>query len=225
LKRKPYGRHDFIICSTMWRHIIGIAVYETVVVFLCMFLWGEDAEMNLVQDREYRCTLLADGDLVECSTVFWPEGLCKRFLLSRDVAVFSEAHFSFIFNVFIYLQIFNWLNSRRCYNEVNFFDRIQHNILFVVVWIVAFLLQVVIMLVPGLMSAFRIFYLPVALWGFAFAFSFFVLPLKFLFLLFKLPDPFNGEIPFREVEGVPAGVYKFGEPFPAGCIIHNPGVP
>jgi hypothetical protein len=78
------------------------------------------------------------------------------------------------------------------------------------------------MLVPGVREAFSIIPLKPRLWGYSFAFAVFIIPLKFLFLLCKLPDPFNGEIPFQAVEGVPAGVYRYGKPFPDGCVIQPP---
>ena len=210
LKRKPYGRDDSIICASMWRNIIGGACYEIVILVVCLFLWGDSEPMNPLLDREHGCPLLHKDDIVECSELMFPNGLCRHFLLDKDVPVFSEQHFSFIFNAYIYMQVFNWISSRKCYNEPNFFDRIFSNWMFIAIWITVAALQIVIMLVPGIRDAFTIIPISWKLWLFSLIFAVFIFPVRFFLQLWKMPDPFNGEIPFTTENCAPANVYRFG---------------
>ncbi|KAH7823435.1 P-type ATPase (P-ATPase) Superfamily Protein [Monocercomonoides exilis] len=227
LKRKPYGKKDSIICKSMWRNIVSGAIYEMIMIVVGLFLWGDkysdasnsvDTNWNVV-----RCPLLESHDVVECSHVMFPHSLCRHFLLDPRVAVFSEEHFSFIFNTFIWMQMFNWIASRKCYNEVNFFDRIFSNIMFIVIWVIVAVLQALIMVVPGLRDAFTVIPITPQLWGFTFAFSLLILPMKFIVhLVIKMPEPFNGEVEIAVDEGVPAGVYQLTQPPPRGCTLTLP---
>lgn len=56
-------------------------------------------------------------------------------------------HYSIIFNTFVCMQIFNFLNSRKLYDEINIFQGISRNKLF-------FLIVGVILVVQGLLITF-----------------------------------------------------------------------
>ncbi|KAH7825098.1 P-type ATPase (P-ATPase) Superfamily Protein [Monocercomonoides exilis] len=225
LKRKPYGRTDSIICPSMWRNIIGGSAYQAIIIIMCLFLWGPQIVGPNGVDTDWSkvaCPLLEDKDIIECSHVMFPKSICRGFLLDQRVPIFSEQHFSFIFNTFIWLQVFNWICSRRCYNEINFFKRIFKNAMFILIWVIVAALQIIIMLVPGLRDAFTVIPITPQLWGFSFLFAIVIVPVKFVLHLIKMPDPFNGEIPFQAVEGVPAGVYSVGGVPPEGCTLKIP---
>ena len=44
LKRKPYGRHEGIITSIMWRNIIGQAIFQIIVLFALLY-FSQDIDM------------------------------------------------------------------------------------------------------------------------------------------------------------------------------------
>ncbi|KAA6394342.1 MAG: putative Calcium-transporting ATPase, partial [Streblomastix strix] len=185
LKRKPYKRMDQIICATMWRNILASAIYQSIIIIILLFLWGSEAElMPQVEYPELKqtelCSLLQKNDEIFISELFFPNGLCRHYLLSKGVAIFSKQHFSFIFNTFIFMQVFNWIPSRKCYNELNFFKGIMSNFIFqgIMGFVAAF--QVVIMLVPGIRDVFIIIPLPVDLWGYSFLFSIMIIPFSTL---------------------------------------------
>ncbi|KAA6384588.1 MAG: putative Plasma membrane calcium-transporting ATPase 3 [Streblomastix strix] len=108
LKRKPYGKTGSIICPSMWRNILASAIYQSVIIIILLFLWGKEAEF--MQQAEYPdlkqtelCSLLQKNDEIIVTELFFPNGLCRHFLLSKGVAIFSKQHFSFIFNTFIFI--------------------------------------------------------------------------------------------------------------------------
>ncbi|KAK2948872.1 ion-transporting P-type ATPase [Blattamonas nauphoetae] len=227
LKRRPYGKTDSLICPSMWRNILVGTIFQVICLVLMLFLWGKAAPWKVdpadpAFDRTKDCSLLTARDEIDCSEIFFPKGLCRHFALEPKIAVFSKEHFSFIFNTFIYLQVFNLLPSRKCYNEINFFTQITRNIPFLVILGLIAGLQVCIMLIPGLRDAFSIIPPTPLLWGFTFAFSLCILPVQFVARLIKTPDPFHGEIEIVSDAGVPAGVYEFGKPAPAGCQLTIP---
>ncbi|KAA6367141.1 MAG: putative Plasma membrane calcium-transporting ATPase 2, partial [Streblomastix strix] len=206
LKRRPYGRNDGIICPSMWRNTISAAIYQAVVIIILLFLWGGKADFNLpdkdLNERQL-CSLLAENDEIFVSELMFPNGICRHYLLSPSVPVFSEQHFSFIFNTFIFMQIFNWIPSRKCYNELNFFSRIFANYVFLGIMFIVAALQIVIMLVPGLRDAFTVIPLTGALWGYTFLFSVLIIPFRFLIsLLFPQEDPFHGDQGATNIDGL-----------------------
>ncbi|KAA6394931.1 MAG: putative Calcium-transporting ATPase 3, plasma membrane-type [Streblomastix strix] len=197
LKRKPYGKTGSIICPSMWRNILASAIYQSVIIIILLFLWGKEAEF--MQQAEYPdlkqtelCSLLQKNDEIIVTELFFPNGLCRHFLLSKGVAIFSKQHFSFIFNTFIFMQVFNWIPSRKCYNELNFFKGLMSNYIFqgIMGFVAAF--QVIIMLVPGLRDVFSVISLPGNLWGYSFLFSILIIPFRFFVsLLIPSKDPFQ----------------------------------
>lgn len=84
LKRAPYGKTDPIICGTMWRNIFAGFVYQLSILSLILFAWGKDGHHNS------KTCLLEPGDSVQTSTLLFPNGLCREFLLDDDVIVFTK---------------------------------------------------------------------------------------------------------------------------------------
>ncbi|KAA6396110.1 MAG: putative calcium-translocating P-type ATPase [Streblomastix strix] len=227
LQRSPYGKGDSIICPSMWRNIIASAIYEIIVLIILLFMWGPKADWSDPQNININtgCSLLTSRDEIVASELMFPNGLCRSYLFDSSTAVFSERHFSLIFNTFIFTQMFNWIASRKCYNELNFFDRIFESLMFVFIWIIVAVLQVVIMLVPGIRDAFTIIPISGQMWGVSLAFSIMILPYRFLIsLLLKVPDPFHGEVSIQEDAGAPSGVYKMDTPPPEGCNLKLPPI-
>lgn len=53
-------------------------------------------------------------------------------------------HFTFIFNTFVMLQIFNFMNARRIRDEMNIFSRIFSNILFPIIVVGIVIFQIIL---------------------------------------------------------------------------------
>lgn len=59
-------------------------------------------------------------------------------------------HATYNFNVFVMMQIFNFINARKLYDEFNVFEGIFSSIFFPVIVIVIFILQIIIVTFGGL---------------------------------------------------------------------------
>ncbi len=59
----------------------------------------------------------------------------------------SSRHMTFLFNLFVFLQVFNFINSRKIKDEVNVFGGITKSPLFILIVGGIFFLQIVIILI------------------------------------------------------------------------------
>jgi hypothetical protein len=59
-----------------------------------------------------------------------PEGYCSHHKGSTSD---TTQHYTMIFNVFVLMQCFNEINSRKIHNEFNVFEGIHKNMLFIVI--------------------------------------------------------------------------------------------
>jgi len=72
---------------------------------------------------------------------------CKFYTPSR--------HFSVIFNTFVFLQIFNFINARKLFDEINVFKGITDNNLFGGILVLILILQV--LLISFLGKGFKVY--------------------------------------------------------------------
>ncbi|VDD74998.1 unnamed protein product [Mesocestoides corti] len=132
LERAPYGRTKPIIGRAMIKAIAGQAIYQLTVVFY--LIWGGEVLLDVDSGR----------------------GLSEQGL-SRPTE-----HFTAIFNTFVLMTLFNELNARKIHGQRNVFEGLHRNLLFVVIWITTFVLQVIIVQFGG--YAFSTHPLPVEQW-------------------------------------------------------------
>src|SRR5690349_21393265 len=90
LQRKPYGRFEPIITPTMWRNIVGQAIFQVLTLFVLM----------------YRAQSLSWLEL--------PGNL------SAWTDHHHTLHTTIIFNTFVLCQLFNEINSRKLGNGKNY---------------------------------------------------------------------------------------------------------
>ena len=151
LLRMPNRPEDYIISKKMGKHIIGQAILQLGVMLLFLFagpyfLPDEiTSDNNLVVIRNG--TRMVRYGLISIVSEPWPAPNDK--LPSR--------HYTYNFNVFVVMQIFNFVNARKIYDEVNIFNRIFDSMFFPIIWVVVVILQVLILTFGS--QAFRI-----ALW-------------------------------------------------------------
>jgi len=100
LQRKPYGRFESIITPSMWRNIIGQAVFQIIVLFVLMY------SAQTIPYFELPANLSA-----------WTD---------RHHTV----HTTIIFNTFVLCQLFNEINCRKLGNELNILSGIFSNGIF-----------------------------------------------------------------------------------------------
>ena len=163
LMRKPQSRDEYIVSRKMVKHILGMSVYQCIIMFTVIFA-GEkfineyDSKYNLndynwtadkLKEVEKSCKdfnsaayngdprTLPGGEWIEKDMLF--PG--RRYDLNNDPIykcygdVFGPSrHMSVVFNIFVYMQVFNMINARKIHDEVNIFKGIHRNMLFLVIW-------------------------------------------------------------------------------------------
>ena len=55
----------------------------------------------------------------------------------------SSVHFTIIFNVFVFMTLFNEINARKIHDEYNVFESIHKNYYYMVIWIICMSGQVI----------------------------------------------------------------------------------
>jgi magnesium-transporting ATPase (P-type) len=63
-------------------------------------------------------------------------------------------HYTIVFNVFVLMQVFNEINSRKIHNEINVFDGVFKNAFFLVIVVGTFVVQYLLIEIQGLNTAF-----------------------------------------------------------------------
>jgi len=118
MKRKPFGRTAPLINKEMWRNIIGIAAFQLCVCLVFMF--DGVALLNLK---------------------------CKMIVPAAPAVAYEDCHLrdlelnGFIFNTFVFMQIFSEINSRRIV-EFNVFADIEKSHIFCAILVVTVAVQV-----------------------------------------------------------------------------------
>jgi len=119
LKKPPVNRSDHMITRRMWANMLGQAAYQIAVVMFLFFagpaVFGFDP-----------------GYKVEKNDGMEP-GWKKR----------NSIHYTFIFNAFVWMQLFNEINSRNLKGEVNVFKGMLKNPIFCAILLVTSVLQVI----------------------------------------------------------------------------------
>lgn len=122
----PYTDNVAILSPIVWRQILGVSLFNIVILVLVMFFGGMAAGIG-DYDRQ-TSTLVgkpADFDLHDVTTY---TALDKAYLQSLH----KKQHFTYIFNIFIFLQLFNMINCRKIgKKDFNVFESMFHNWYFI----------------------------------------------------------------------------------------------
>lgn len=119
LQKPPAKKSDGLISFDMWKMIIGQAVYQIVVVLVLYY---------------------AGLDIFE-----WPAGPNPP----APNLLGTEIRNTVVFNTFVWMQIFNQLNSRRLDNKLNVFEGIFHNWFYWIINVIMIAGQIMIVFVGG----------------------------------------------------------------------------
>jgi len=102
----------------------------------------------------------------------------------------NSVHYTFIFNAFVWMQLFNEVNSRNLKGEVNVFKGIHKNTLFIAILLITSVLQVIIVEFGGTALHVSSGGLPGKYWGYSLAFGFGALPVQQIInVLFRFLQP------------------------------------
>jgi len=132
LDADPVPRMASMITPGMLRNIVAVSVYQSLVILLLMFPGLGDTLTMVPQDL-----LDITGEKAD--------------------ELRTRYRYTCIYNFFIFAQIFNEFNSRRIGSELNVFKGIIKNPMFMAIIAITTVVQIIIMLVPGIRFVFNIF--------------------------------------------------------------------
>jgi len=148
LFRKPQGMRGKLITPLMWRNIIGQSIYQ--LTWLCAALYA----VNLTTGMHLWLPNTQSS---------WNPNSSESIL--RD----PTPHYTFIFNIFVFMQAFNEINSRKVNLDMNVFSGFFSNPAFSIVLAITAVVQVLIIEFGS--YAFFTSGLSGPLWGITFAIS------------------------------------------------------
>ncbi|GJP61662.1 hypothetical protein CLOP_g18812 [Closterium sp. NIES-67] len=170
LQQPPVGRSQDLVSAAMWRNIIGQSVYQ--LSLLCA-LWFKGMEVLQLPGPPGVPRVIAKG--------------------GEEISVGEMQLVTIIFSSFVFMQIFNQLNSRKL-EEWNVFEGLLVNRLFVL--IVSIELSVQVLLVELLGQFAGCVRLTITQWALCFALGAGCVPFGMITKLFPLP---GGHHPRRKV--------------------------
>jgi P-type Ca2+ transporter type 2B len=139
LLRKPYRPDDYIISKKMAKHILGQAVFQLIVMMVFLFVGPQFLPDGITTDPDlYEVrggVQMVRSGLISLISNPWPQPNGK--LPSR--------HYTYNFNVFVMMQVFNFLNARKINDEINIFKGIFDSLFFPIIVVAIFVLQLVIL--------------------------------------------------------------------------------
>jgi len=124
LYRKPYGKSGKLITGVMWRNILGHGIFQAAVLFAILFAVNADTHESLM----------------------FPGVISGRELMEEDK---PSVHYTMVFNTFVFLQVFNEINSRKVNLQKNVFEGMFTNPIFVGIVFATIVVQVLIVQFGG----------------------------------------------------------------------------
>lgn len=138
LTRKPVGKNEYIVTPIMMKHIIGQAVFQVFVMLIFFFL-GEHFLFDIIRHAQRQ----------NPDTVLVVNGRTDIGYVRDDYDNQYSVHFTYNFNVFICLQMFNFVNARIIDDKINVFHNILQSSYFVVIWWTILILQILFLSIVG----------------------------------------------------------------------------
>jgi len=148
LERKPHNKKERIISRTMLKHIIGQALFQFTLLMILAFTGDKwipeylDHETIPNYPSEYKY-YSADGKHMRSGRPHFTHGIEEDYLRFYDILGPSR-HYTFIFNTFVFMQIFNFINCRKIHDEKKFYQGMLKNKFFIPMFILLTALQVII---------------------------------------------------------------------------------
>lgn len=140
----------------MMKHIIGQAVFQLMVMITLVFA----AELFIPEytDSLDKSTFASNpqwkwkdgkvGGNIRSGRFITIKGGYDYQTIYNNTGIYSR-HFTFIFNTFVMMQIFNFMNCRKIHEQLNIFSGIAKNKLFIVIVVVIFVLQILLITFGG----------------------------------------------------------------------------
>jgi P-type Ca2+ transporter type 2B len=185
LERKPYPKTTPLISKKMTKHILGQSFMQLVI--LLVLVWYGDKMFDVESGR------LADiRDRIDAARAVDPETKLDE----KDPTV----HMTIVFNTFVWMQLFNELNSRKIHDEINIFSGILKNSTYIYVCVFQVVMQVIIVQWTG--RVFGCKGLDATQWLASIGFGALSLPMGLLLRMISVKDAPNWMAVCREGENV-----------------------
>lgn len=157
LQRPPQVKDDFVVSRKMTKHILYMSFFQMIVLFIFLF-GGENMIMEpdeSLRFNEYR--LLVDPEADPNSKFVFPgrlykvngEDLYNAVIDLEGIDGDASRHMTFIFNLFIWLQIVNMIAARKIHDEINICDGFFRNPAFIIIWIIIVVVNYLIIQYTG----------------------------------------------------------------------------
>ena len=138
LERKPAAKTEYIISPLMMKHILGQALYQTAIMLILFFL-GDRFLFDIIRDSQHK----------PGSDILVVNGRPDLGFDRDDYDGQYSVHFTYNFNVFICLQMFNFINCRIIDDKLNPFHRIFKSTYFIAIWWGILFLQILFLAFVG----------------------------------------------------------------------------
>ncbi|CAD8186782.1 unnamed protein product [Paramecium octaurelia] len=173
LQRKPQNKNEDMISPKMLKNMFGQAIYQMIVIMVLIFYGqrfipefkGEEDEATEFKGKlQYKysntyfdevnnlhiCPNYMDYcNLISFNTDYYIDGSENYKTFYKETYIPSR-QFTVIFNTFVLMQLFNFLNSRKIRNEINVFKGILSNMLFLKIVFGILALQIMIVTFGGI---------------------------------------------------------------------------
>jgi len=166
LDRVPHGRDQGLISFEMFLNIVGQAMYQILVLLFLLFNGAGPASDPMEDDEKKEAFVYERGGFLNVESG-----------IGRSYTEDPDQHFTTVFNCFVLMTLFNWINCRNLYHELNPFKALHKNPTFVAIWTGCLLTQVVLVQIAdlfgdtGVNAAFKTRALSLRLWAICFAFG------------------------------------------------------
>lgn len=171
LQRPPYRKQEYIISRKMVKHILGQAIFQSIVILTFLFAgtsfiaeefcgagskyegmeganfcdsptreamtFVEIAESIQTKNPKYYDSLVKEWDAGTFNVLMgMQQDTEQKPMYKAFESTTPSRHLTIVFNLFVFMQIFNMICSRKINDELNIFDGITTNPAFLVVWTV-----------------------------------------------------------------------------------------
>merc|ERR1712176_530522 len=147
LERHPFKKDSHLITKILWRFVFGHSIYQLVALILTLAMADEWLGIDCLSGS----VVLDNGETVPCGPDEWKDyGCCpgSRETVS-DLTGRRTVHLTVVFNVFVWMQIFNEINARKVNNERNVFQGIHKNWIFWMIIVISVFAQIILVQFGG----------------------------------------------------------------------------
>ena len=189
----------------MFKHIIGQTIFQTGLLLFLVILGPQflpeypdqfdkiiGTHLNAKYYKGIAGGTMASGLL---NPIFGGQSYAKSF---NTYHVYSR-QLTFVFNVFVFMQVFNFFSCRKINDELNLLKGVCSNSLFWIMLITIVLVQwIIVYLIPVPFQLYNFHGLTIQQWGLSLLFAFTVIPVSIILRLLPFAKPEDDNVEFSK---------------------------